>query len=218
LDANGLNPVVTVFDQNGVIVNADVVLNAPGNYLIQVPNAAAGSTYYLKVAAAPNAGAHNTGAYALGVNFSATPLVLPQMGTKTISSPTSGVARDVYKLTVPESADVTFTLSASAPAATGVAVAVRMRVYDQNGNVVLTIDALNGQTTSAKVLLAHGTYTVVFTAATQDGSALPALSYLLRGKTVTDPLDPVPVDPNAPPPPDPTLTSGGDAPTDPTGN
>jgi hypothetical protein len=46
----------------------------------------------------------------------------------------------------------------------------------------------------------------VFVAATVDGSSLPTLSYNLRGKSITDPMGPIPTDPLEPE--EPTGTKG----------
>ena len=48
--------------------------------------------------------------------------------------------------------------------------------------------------------LASGSYTVVINAATQDGSALGAMSVALAARTLSDPIDPYVTDPTSPPP------------------
>jgi hypothetical protein len=93
-----------------------------------------------------------------------------------------------------------------------------MTIFDQNGVAIFTLTALDGQTVSGDVYLAGGvTYKAIFRAATADNSPLPALTYNLRGKSLTDPIDPLPEDPNnpPPPPPDPVVFPPTDPPTDP---
>jgi hypothetical protein len=214
IDSAVLYPTINVFDQSGNPQSVNIVVEDAGDIVAQVANVIPGATYYVEVAAAGNAGSHNTGAYVLGVNFRSAGLVLPLMASDTLSSSTSGLVQDVFTMNVSQSQLVTYTLSASAPGATAPE-AVRMRIYDQYGNVMFTLDALNGQTVSGSAFLPLGKYTVVFTAATQDGSPLAPFTYRLRGKAVTDPLCPVPISPTGPAPDDPTLTTGGTAPSDP---
>jgi len=69
--------------------------------------------------------------------------------------------------------------------------------------IAMTLDVLNGQTVSADVFLKKGIYTVSFMAATKDGSPLAAVTYSLLARKITEPLDPVPINPLDPPSPPP---------------
>jgi hypothetical protein len=201
LKGSTLDPMITVYDQLGNAVAADVLVNDSGSYLVQVANAAPGSTYFIKVS---GAAAGSTGNYLLGVNFRSSAIVLDQYVNSTLTSATRGEART---MTVNQTQVTHLVLSAD-PVTTGAATKVRMVVFDQNHNVVTVLDALAGQTVSADVYLKQGTYTVAFVAGTIDGSTLPALAYRLRGEALTDPIDPVPIDPTNPPPtedPDPIV-------------
>src|SRR5262249_22244835 len=92
---------------------------------------------------------------------------------------------------------VHFTLGSGVVA--GVDTAVQMKVYDSANNLVFTITSKDGESVSGNVFLKGGGYTIRFEGGTKDGSALPTLAYNLFVSTVTEPLDPIPVDPTASP-------------------
>src|SRR5205085_10001195 len=138
-------------------------------FVVQVANATPGANYYFKVTSDVGAaGAALTGNYLLSVNFRATPIPLPQLASQTLAA---GNAAQAEALTINQSQVTHFVLSGSASAATA-ATAVRATVFDQNRQVVFSLTALNGQTISGDVFLGVGNYTIVFMAATVDGSAL----------------------------------------------
>jgi hypothetical protein len=198
-----LDPRLTVFDQNGNQVNASILVNGSGTYVLQVVNAVPNTTYYVEVSPDLYAGSNVTGTYLLGVDYIAAPIVLTQFASDTLSGTSN---QDFYSMSVAQTQIMHFVLSASAPGAT-VATAVRMSIYDQYGNIIYTLDAIAGQTTSIDVCLLQGTYTVRFVAATIDGSALSNFTYNLLGETLTDPIDPYsitnPLATTLPPPPPP---------------
>lgn len=194
INGSTLLPQISVFDQSGNLVNASILVNDHGTYLVQIANATPGATYYVEVNANPYAGTNNIGSYLLGVDYIAAPIVLTQFATSTLSGTSN---QNFYAMNVAVDQVTHFVLSASNPTAT-VATAVRMTIYDQNGNIVFTLDAIAGQTVSANVLLKQGTYTVRFVAAASDGSALSPFTYNLLGETLTDPMDAIPVDPMNP--------------------
>jgi hypothetical protein len=78
-----------------------------------------------------------------------------------------------------------------------------MVIFNANNQAVFVLTALAGQTVSGSVFLNQGNYTIVFTAATGDGSELASVDYTLRAKELTDHLDPIPIGPGLPPPPPP---------------
>jgi hypothetical protein len=199
-DMNGstLLPQLTVFDHSGNVINANILVNdLHGTYLVQVANATPYATYYIEVSASPYAGTNNVGNYLLGVDYIAAPIVLTQFASDTLSGTSN---QDFYAMSVAVDQVTHFVLSASDPTAT-VATAVRMSIYDQNGNVIFTLDAIAGQTVSANFLLRQGSYTVRLVAATMDGSALSPFSYNLLGETLTDPMDPYSTNPQSMLPP-----------------
>jgi hypothetical protein len=204
-DGSPLMPELTVYDAGGNQVNAQVLSNENSAFVVQVLNPGAGMKYYVEVS--PNAftaaAANQTGGYTLGVNYLSTPVVLESLVDTTLTSTSS---TQVYGLQSTQAQLYHFVLSASSDGSVP-NVAVRLQIYDQNNNVVLTLTALDGETISGDVLLAQGNYTARFVAAAQDGSAISNVTCVLAGTNLTDPLDPVPVDPNdptLPPPTDPT--------------
>jgi hypothetical protein len=205
-DGSGLYPTLTVFDQAGQPVDANILTNSPGDYVVQVMNATPGATYFIEVSALPNTAGHDAGAYTMGVDFNVPADQLNTLASNTLSDTSSGHPQDVFRLKVSETQLMHLVLSAEAPGAAAAA-GVRLQIFDKKGHLVLSLDALNGQTVSADVFLKEGAYTVSVVAVTADGSPLAPPTYLLRAKSLTDPLDPVPVDPTSPPPPDPTPTA-----------
>jgi hypothetical protein len=204
INGSTLLPHITVFDQSGNLINADILVNDHGTYLVQVANTTPFATYYVEVSADPYAGTNNIGNYLLGVDYIAAPIVLTQFASDTLNGTNN---QDLYTMSVPVSQITHFVLSAN-DAGYSILAAVRMTIYDQNGNVVFRLDAMAGQTVSANVYLTDGTYTVRMVESTIDGSALPAFNYALRGETLTDPIDAYPVDPTLPPPiPTPIVTN-----------
>jgi hypothetical protein len=202
INGGTLNPYITVFDQNGNLVNAGILVNDSGTYVVQVVNAVPNATYVVEVSADPYSGPNVSGTFLLGIDYVAAPIVLTQFASDTLSASSN---QDFYSMSVAQSQIMHFVLSASALGAT-TASAVRMSVYDQFGNIIYTLDAIAGQTVSTNVCLVQGTYTVRFVAATIDGSALSAFTYNLLGEILTDPIDAFPVnplDPTLPPPPPP---------------
>ncbi|MDT9136300.1 hypothetical protein RSW15_24515, partial [Escherichia coli] len=65
-----------------------------------------------------------------------------------------------------------------------------MTVYDQNGNVILSLDALTGQPpSSAVVYLLTGTYTISYSVRTTSGNFTP-VDFWMWGETLSDPIGP----------------------------
>lgn len=219
IDAQGLEPILKVFDSSGATVPVKIFANSDGDYLIQATDIQPGATYYLSVRADQSAPeGHSQGAYILGVNFPSTPLAIKKLAENDVSSTTAGAIANVYTMEISHAQLTHFILSLNAPDAT-VVVAARLRVFDADGNVVLTLDARAGKKNSMAITLPEGTYTMRLVAATQNNSPLPLTKYLLRGKSLTDPIDGNPIDPNnPPPPPDPVINPGGNPPSDPNSN
>jgi hypothetical protein len=191
-DAGNLSPYVTVFGANYTPVTSTVINNGNGTFSVQLYGITAGAVYYIKVSALPGA-SHNAGNFSLAVQFNNdAATTFTQLGTATLAQST---IVGYKSLTVAQSQLVQFSLSASV-GYSPVAAAVRMTVYDQNNNVVFTMVAFAGQPLSTSfAFLTAGTYTVRFNAATQTGFYLPALTWALAARTLSDPQDPVPIDP-----------------------
>jgi hypothetical protein len=98
-------------------------------------------------------------------------------------------------MSVASSELVQFSLAASANS-WWVNSAVRMTVYDQNNNAVFTMVAFAGQPLSTGfVYLQSGSYTIRYNAATQTGAPLPTITTTLSTRVLSDPMDPLPIDP-----------------------
>lgn len=206
--AGGLNPKLTIYDANGQPVAAQVLSNDQGSFVVQVVGPTAGATYYVQVS--PDAaigGSAAAGTYVLGVSFRDTAIVLDALGAGTLSGTNNA---QVLSLQSTEFQLYHFVLSIDTGAANA-NVAVRMNLYDENNQVILTLDVRDGETVSANVALNRATYYARFFSATSDGSALPNVSFQLAGVDLTDPMDPIPIDPSdptLPPPPPPSLIVG----------
>jgi len=206
---SGLNPKLTVYDANGQPVAAQVLSNDQGSFVVQIIGPIAGATYYVEVKAdAAIGGSAVAGSYVLGVSFRDVAIVLDTLSAGTLSDLNNG---QVLSLQSTEFQLYHFVLSINTGAAT-TNVAVRMNLYDENNQIILTLDVRDGETVSANVALNQATYYARFFSATSDGSAIPSVSFQLTGVDLTDPMDPVPVDPTdptlPPPPPPPALIVG----------
>jgi hypothetical protein len=191
LEVNALRPMVTVYDTNKVVVPSQVVENDSGTFTVQMPNAVMGVRYFLKVAALDPSGSHGTGLYQLTID--ANPAAPIQYRSLTGGSLSAATSKTFNTLTVGQTRLMQFTLSAStvSPAAA----AVRMTIFDATGHAVFSMVAFAGQPLSTgTVLLGAGNYTVVFNAATKDGSLLSGLSYALGQRVLSDPIDAYPTD------------------------
>src|SRR5439155_23949981 len=124
-----LHPAISVYDASGNQVQADVLMNNGGSYLVQVANVTSGSRYFVKVGADVSLGAVSTGDYQLGVNYRTTPIAIGQLATSNL---VASQATEIRSLTISESQVTHFVLSASG-VTSSVPTAVRMVVYDQNG-------------------------------------------------------------------------------------
>jgi hypothetical protein len=197
LQYQGLQPIVSVYDANGQPVGGNVVSNGGGVFTVQVPNAQMGVMYYAQVAALDPFSTHNTGNYSLGIDCNTiAPIQFNAMATGTL---TAAAPLSFRTLTVSSTHLMQFTLAAALNGS--LAAGVRMTIFDATGHSVFTQVAFAGQPLSTgTVLLGAGSYTVAFNAATKDGSPLPALTYALGRRDLSDPIDAYPItDPNAPP-------------------
>jgi hypothetical protein len=190
-----LSPDLTVYDANGNAVNAQILSNDAGGYVVQVLNPVANATYYVAVSASAfAAGSNDQGTYRLGVTYTNTPIVLQGITNGTLS------ATDTVNTVTLQSSQAQlyhFVLSAdTGGVASGISVV--MQLYDASGNLVLALTCQDGNTVSADVQLLQGSYTVRFTAVSSSGAPIPTTSYSLLGANLSNPLDPVPVDPTDP--------------------
>jgi hypothetical protein len=207
---SSLNPELTVYDASGNPVNAQILTNDAHSYVVQVLNPTANAAYYVAVSTDDFATTTSTlrGTYLLGVNYTNTPIVLETLVDDTLSA-TNTV--DVYTLQSTEVQLYHFVMSVdTGGVATGVS--VQLQITDQNNNTLLTLNCQDGETLSADLALNQGLYTARFVGLGLNGTLIPLTNYQLLGISLTDPLDPIAVDPTTisstpttptPPPPPP---------------
>jgi hypothetical protein len=205
-EVGGLDPLVNVFDAQGNAVNAQVLVNENGSEVVQVANALPNMDYYVSVRAEQPAGSHNIGNYFMGVDFGSKAESLQTYTGGTLTQ-TSG--DDLRTLQVNQSQLFHLVLAVDG-GPVPVNSAITMTVYDQTGNIVSSLTALNGETESLTLFLAPGTYTVRFSGGTLDGSALPPTNYVLSGIALSDPIGPQPTNPTLTPTTSPTPTTSTD--------
>lgn len=204
---SSLAPKISVYDQNGNFVPADILANGDGSFLAQVAEVTSGATYYVKVSSATSDSAHNTGNYLLGVNFSVTPLALTTLLSGSVSKSTLRVDGQID---ANETQATHFTLTNNNT--TGET--LRFGIFDANDNLVLRLVAGSGETVSATVFLPPARYK---TRALGVGGADSAwtIDFTLKVDTVTDPIDPPPADPGSPPTNSPPIIVVGGSPLNP---
>lgn len=212
-NGSSILPAVTVYDASGALVPTQVITNDHGLFTIQAANRAAGGTYYARVSAANPLGTQATGLYVLGADLGVHPPTLYDA----LSGGSLGGSQNVSyaTVTVGEARLTQFALSASTTG--GVEAAVRMSVYNAQGQRVFTLVAESGKAlTTGAVWLPAGTYTVAYNAAAKSGAALANIAYTVWKWERSGPIDPYPIDPTSPPPPPPPGGQVVTTPPDPT--
>lgn len=195
---NGLLPTVSVYNAQGQQLPAVVTMNEGGAYEVQLANATTGTTYYIRVAAANPTGSRNVGVYTLGATL--VPVAPTSFASVVGDTLSTGEAVTYTQMQVNGDRLTQFALTATG-GSTSTATAVRMTVFDANGRTVFTLVSVAGRPlTTGAVWLPSGTYTVVFNAATQNGSTFQGLEVSLAARKLSDPIDPYVEDPLAPPP------------------
>ena len=162
--------------------------------VLVVTAVSAGAVYYVQVGALAGS-SQNVGNYCLAVQFNNdAATTFTQVSSSTLSQ--SAVV-GYQSLAVGQAGLVQLNLSADTGTAL-VNAAVRMTIYDQNNNQVFSLVAYSGQPLSTIfVFLEAGTYTVRFNAATRSGANLPDLAWVLQARRLSDPMDPVVIDPTS---------------------
>src|SRR5205823_13852150 len=123
----------------------------------------------VRVPAADPTGSHAVWIYTLGATLA--PVGVTQFSSVGSDILTSAAATHYSSLTVTGDRLTQFALTATGGSATATT-AVRMTIFDATGHSVFTTVAVAGQPlATGAVWLAAGDYTVVFNAATRDGSA-----------------------------------------------
>jgi hypothetical protein len=204
-NGTALTPYIQLFDAAHNPVVSTVITNGNGTFTVQLPGVSAGDVYYVQVGTSPTAG-QNVGSYSLAVQFGDGPAsTFTQLGSGTL---TQTATLGTQGISVAQTGVMQFALTASAADAS-VGAQVQMTIYDQSNNQLFTMTAITGQPLSTSfTYLAAGTYTVVFSAATSSGAALPDITWTLAVQGFSNPQDPILVDPTQTPSGSPG-TSGG---------
>jgi hypothetical protein len=202
--AGGVRARVAVFDSQGNELAVTVVTNEQGAFTVQLADQQPGATYYLRVTAANPAGTNAVGSYVLAAHLTETAVTsFDSLGTVSLDATT---ATKYSTMTLPQGRLIQYSLSATTTTGAS-ASAARMSIFDAGGRLVFTLSVEAGKPlATGTVWLAAGTYTVVYNAATRDGSPLPSLLLTVSGRERSDPMDPYKIDPLAypypyPPPP-----------------
>jgi hypothetical protein len=187
-----LSPNLTVYDANGNVVDAEILSNEASGYVVQLMNPVAGAKYYVAVSGNPFAASINDmGTYRLGVNYTSAPVVLETLVDDTLS------ATDMVDVVSLQSTEVQLYHFVFSVDTAGVVpgVEVLMQLFDSNNNLVLSLLCHDGETVSADVQLKVGVYTARFIGYDSTGAILPLTAYSLLGISLSNPLDPLPVNP-----------------------
>ena len=192
---NGLMPSISIYDAQGHLLPTIVTANQAGSFEVELANATSGTTYFIKLSGMNGQG---SGYYSLGATLAAAP---PTTFAPTVTDTlTSANTINATQLTVANDQLVQFALTATTVGPT--AAAVRMSIFDTNGQLVFTmVDFTNQPLATGFIWLAAGNYTLVFNAVNVNGSTIQSVSTALSSRALTDPIDPYPVDPTSPPPP-----------------
>jgi hypothetical protein len=183
-----------LFDSQGQLVAANVLVDGNGTFTLQAANVVPGQTYYLELRV-PESEMEGNGNCSLVVDFGQPPALSREFvaGTLTPAAP-----QQSYALYVAQTQLFQFALSVDTPSARSRS-SVELTITDQSGNVVFDLVAPAGQTASGtSVLLTPGAYTARFTAIKGRGPA-SALTYSLHGSNLTDPIGPALNDPTLQP-------------------
>jgi Matrixin len=177
-----LDPIIHVYDAQGNPLPLQVLTNSGGTYAVQIANTTPNANYYVEVDPQQQAPA-NIGNYTVYANFSTTPPVaLANLGSDTLSP---SMTQDKASLAIAENQLFHFVLATSSSSTN---MYVNMQVVDQNGNVVLNLNAYAGQPpATAMVYLQAGSYTVIYTAESQSGGQLSSVTYWLLGEDLSEP-------------------------------
>jgi hypothetical protein len=193
----GLRSTVSVYNAAGQQLPADVVMNENGIYQVQLAGQATGTPYFIRVASATGSGAQSTGGYSLLATL--TPASAVSFRDLSSAMVTNTSATLYSTLVVDGNRLSQFSLGATTPN-NATNVAVRVTIFDATGHEIFTKSVRAGfPPKTGEIWLPSGTFTVVFNAATSDGSALPNVTFDFGVRELSDPIDPLPEDPTNPP-------------------
>jgi hypothetical protein len=202
---SALDGKVTVYDQNGNVVQGTVLVHEGGNYVLQLPQAQLNARYYVAVSAVTPGGATDVGNYFLGVDIGSVATPFDSLVSSSLS-PTAAQATANGWTTQPNLSFTAyrdqifhFVLNAGTRTTTTGAASVQMTISDAAGNVVATLVATAGDTRTLTLFLARGDYVIRFTGINPTGAATDPLDYELSGLSLSDPIEPYLIDPTLAP-------------------
>lgn len=182
-----LDPQVTVYNSSKQVVPAEVLVDEAGKVTVQVADATAGASYFVKVAAADPVGLLNFGNYFVGVDFGTKAVSQTTFASSTL---TQALPQITYGLTTKTTQLHHFVLGTTTANA-DVESAVRLTIFDANNKAVLTRVVQAGQTASFDIVLEPGTCKVRLVGGTKNKSkSLPDMGFALRGFVASDPVGP----------------------------
>ncbi len=191
-----LAPQIDVFNHEGELRSADVLVSGDGEYIVQLTGADPDDTYFLRVQADPLEPDYASGAYEFTARFGQQATVIETLQEGRLK-PEATRVEDT--LNVPESGLVHLVLSVKELDAPSDAV-VWAAIYDTDEQVVYQVAARPGQTRSAaSTLLDAGVYHIEVTAESPTGADIPEIKFDLLGAVTTIPIGPGVTDPTGTP-------------------
>jgi len=178
LGASQIDSRIEVYDTGGNRIATEVLTNNEGAFVLQLRNVNPNTDYFLRVGSDSN----RIGNYEVAVDFNTTPIDFSMSGTGTLSNT---CAQQTAKLNVQMSQQMHFVLKANQSDADATVI---MTIRDSANRVVCQLSTQAGDTQSADVFLADGTYTVTVSIVSSKPGPLPTLSYQLAAFGITDPV------------------------------
>ncbi len=189
-----LVPTITVLDVDGNVIPSTVLVNAKGVYTVQVANTNEGQRYRLRVSQPAQFGPQ-TGSFELEARFIYKAIKPVTLATGTFTA--AATAKD-YRLDVAQTTMFLFGLKSSG--VPGGSQGIQLWISDSNGNVLYRLVSLTGDTrTLTPVSLGVGSYCVHIDTFAIGTASVQSTSYAVTALEMSDPIGPLPTDPNGNP-------------------
>ena len=181
-------PQLALFDSDQMPVPFQVLANGNGTFTIQATGLTNHNDYYLRVTA--NSGQiRSFGNYSLTIDLGGQSVALQTFTSGTFSSAVSSAHQTLY---VAKPQLFQFLLTSTATGAS-IGAPIHASITNEAGVLVATIHGRAGQTTTGPgLLLAPGEYTMRYWVELPAGA--PAISFAMRGLSLSDPIGPVRTD------------------------
>jgi hypothetical protein len=174
-----------LLNASGNIVPSDVLMQASGVETIQATGLTPGAIYFLRISKSSADDSEGGGQAVLVADFLEGSNIDQTLETNTLTA-ASPQANSMLFVARSEFFQIQLTASTVTPREGS---AVQMTILDQNGNVVLDITARAGEAAVVGgVLLTPGPYTIKFSAQWGEDDSSPALTYLVQGSDLSDPI------------------------------